>query len=320
MKILFITHPYPNYVPDLLLHGLRKLLGPDVVDFPRKDCVYDGVLGLGVCPEDQQCPGWFPADDGLIDRTDVWKKAERGHFTHVVCDVRATSVLQNELKELPPRLVLLDGEDTPVAFPPGRYVICRRETDGSDFSIPLPMAIPEELLAWITAYDCLPKTHVVGFLGSTADGRRRAIVERVSARFPDCLFQATAVPLPGSPTPVGRLGRDEYYQKLQMCHVVLSLAGAGFDTFRFWENAACHAVHVAERMPLFIPNDFQDGVHIHRFATLDELERLVERIWDHEEARSQMIEAGRRHLREHHLTSSRASYFLDRIGRAFGGR
>ena len=57
MKILFITHWYPNYVPDLLLHGLRKLMGPDVVDFPRKDCLYEGVLGLGVCPPDQLCPG-----------------------------------------------------------------------------------------------------------------------------------------------------------------------------------------------------------------------------------------------------------------------
>jgi hypothetical protein len=50
MNILFLTHPYPNYGPDLLLHGLRKLLGPAVVDFPRKDCVYEGILGLGVCP------------------------------------------------------------------------------------------------------------------------------------------------------------------------------------------------------------------------------------------------------------------------------
>ena len=45
MRILFICHPYPNYVPDLLLHGLRKIIGDDVVDFPRKDILYDGILG-----------------------------------------------------------------------------------------------------------------------------------------------------------------------------------------------------------------------------------------------------------------------------------
>ncbi|MCP4252938.1 MAG: hypothetical protein GY775_05940 [Candidatus Scalindua sp.] len=43
MKILFITDSFPNYVPDLLLHGLRKLLGEQVVDYPRKECLYEGV-------------------------------------------------------------------------------------------------------------------------------------------------------------------------------------------------------------------------------------------------------------------------------------
>ena len=57
MKILFLTHPYPNYVPDLLLHGLRKLLGPDVIDFPRKDCLYDGILGVGRLPGGPEMSG-----------------------------------------------------------------------------------------------------------------------------------------------------------------------------------------------------------------------------------------------------------------------
>ncbi len=39
--------------------------------FPRKDCLYQGVLGLGVCPPNQLCPGWFPADNGEIDRDDI---------------------------------------------------------------------------------------------------------------------------------------------------------------------------------------------------------------------------------------------------------
>ena len=49
-RILFLTDPYPNYVPDLLLHGLREVLGGDVVDFPRKDTLYRGQLS-GVCVE-----------------------------------------------------------------------------------------------------------------------------------------------------------------------------------------------------------------------------------------------------------------------------
>lgn len=88
MKILFVTHPYPNYVPNLLLRGLRKLLVPEVVDIPRKDCLYEGILGLGVCPDDQMCPNWFPSDEGQIDRDDIPGKIGGGDFDWVVTDVR----------------------------------------------------------------------------------------------------------------------------------------------------------------------------------------------------------------------------------------
>ena len=35
-RILMLCHEKPNYIPDLLLHGLRKLLGEAVVDYPEK--------------------------------------------------------------------------------------------------------------------------------------------------------------------------------------------------------------------------------------------------------------------------------------------
>ena len=89
MNILFFTHSYPNYSLDLLLHGLRKLLGPKVVDYPRKDCLYSGVLGLGICPQDQLCPNWFPHDNGSVDREDIWQKIHKGFFEYIVCDSRA---------------------------------------------------------------------------------------------------------------------------------------------------------------------------------------------------------------------------------------
>jgi hypothetical protein len=177
MRILFITHPYPNYMPDLLLHGLRKLLGTDVVDFPKKDCLYQGVLGLGVCSEDQLCPGWFPRDDGRIDREEIVEKVSRGYFDLIICDGRAAPFFSSIISVLPPRMVMLDGEDRPGYISPNRYPICRRETDGSDFSIPLPMALPEEIFQWISSYDAVPKEYSIGFLGCASHGRRLDLIE-----------------------------------------------------------------------------------------------------------------------------------------------
>jgi glycosyltransferase involved in cell wall biosynthesis len=317
MKLLFLTHPYPNYVPDLLLHGLRKLLGPAVVDFPRKDCLYEGVLGLGVCPDDQRCSGWFPTDNGQVDRSDVWAKAERGYFDLVVCDLRARPFLAEHLKRWPQRTVIIDGEDYPQKILPGPYIVCRRETDGSEYSIPLPMALPEEVFNWIARYDDVTKAYTIGFLGSTHDGARKQVVDTLARCYPQSLFQATAIPSSDAPTPKGRMGRDEYYRRLQQCRVVLTLAGAGYDTFRFWENAACNAVHAAAHMPLFIPDDFRDHHSILRFTTIDELRRRIDKLLADENRAKELVCHGRLQLISKHLTQHRAEYFLSRVKRAF---
>jgi hypothetical protein len=313
MKILFVTHPYPNYVPDLLLHGLRKLLGPAVVDFPRKDCLYNGVLGLGICPEDQRCPGWFPADEGQVDRDEIHIKIERNFFDWVVCDLRALAYLKELTRQWPRRLAVIDGEDHPQKITPGPFVVCRRETDGSDYSIPLPMALPQEVFEWIAYYDNQPKNFTIGFLGSTHDGSRKSLVEALSRHYPQSMFQATAIPSGDRPVPQGRMGRDEYYRRLQQCRFVLTLAGAGYDTFRFWENAACNAIHIAARMPLFIPDDFKDGQSILRFDAIDGLRRSIDPFLADEERSQELIRNGRYLLYTKHLTTHRAEYFLNRI-------
>jgi hypothetical protein len=308
MKILFVTHPYPNYCPDLLLQGLRKLLGPDVVDYPRKDCLYQGVLGLGVCPEDQLCPGWFPDDRNHIDREHIADKVAGGYFKYIVCDCRAIPWLLEHLPDRRARLVLIDGEDRPARIPLGNYIICRRETNGADFSLPLPMALPEEILQWIMTDDHLPKEYSIGFLGSTNDGRRRKIVEEIERFYPNTLFQTTNVPSAADSCPQGRLSRRKYYRQLQKCRIVLSLSWAGYDTFRFWENAACNAVHLAFRFPLYIPNDFTDNQNILRFDHPDELRRKIDPILDNFDKAREMIRNGRRHLVTYHLTTGRAEY------------
>lgn len=317
MRILFLTHPYPNYVPDLLLHGLRKLIGPDVVDFPRKDCLYEGILGLGICPDDQRCPNWFPQDYGTIDRDDIYRKATNRYFDYVISDIRALSFLQNHFNPLPEKLVIIDGEDFPQKIELGPYVICRRETDGSDFSIPLPMALPEEILHWISSYDHYPKTFSVGFLGSTNDGARRRIAEAIAENFPDALLKTSEVPTTDNPKPSERLGRAAYYGGLQHCKIVLSLPGAGYDTFRFWENAACNAVHLAQRLPLFIPDDFLEANHIFRFSDIGELISQVDKILQKPASHAEIIAQGRYHLARYHVTTARARYFIDRLKQAF---
>src|SRR5579859_1069168 len=130
MKLLLILASSPNLVPDMLLHGLRKIFGDQVVDFPRKDTVYDGIMVTAALGK---VPNLMAPDDG-VDRTDIPQKIKSGYFDMIVVDVRIFNEHVELLQEAASPIALLDGEDFPIPISPGRYAILRRETDGTDFS------------------------------------------------------------------------------------------------------------------------------------------------------------------------------------------
>ena len=312
MKVLFLIHPYPNYVPDLLLHGLRKLIGPAAVDFPRKTCLYEGVLGLGVCPPNQLCPGWFPADEEQIDRNDVPHKIMKGFFDCIVSDVRALGQWMTCLEQSRTPLAIIDGEDRPVPIQPDPilYFGARRMEPTAAFRCrwPCPRRFSTGSPPTIRCRSGIRS----GFWAAPATTAARNSSPNCAA-YPDGRFSASVVPSDQTPFPQGRYGRDAYYRELQACRVVLSLPGAGNDTFRFWENAGCNAVHMARRVPVYIPDDFCDGETILRFRGIEDMRPRIDAALNANEVSRELIASGRYHLFRFHLTTHRARYFLDRI-------
>ena len=114
-----------DYLADSLLHGLRSLLGADVVDVPRRDSLYAvedqsrvygrGFTLYGTLPEIDVWRGW------AIDR------AMRGEFDVVVfADIwrywGPWAQMRSRLFELKRRkvtLVAVDGHDSEVMYPHG---------------------------------------------------------------------------------------------------------------------------------------------------------------------------------------------------------
>ena len=309
MNVLMLCHGDPNYVPDLLLHGLRKLLGERAVDYPRKDTLYEGACGQ---PDLDKVPGLM-ADDTAVDRSDIDAAMRTGFFDFVIADVRALQDHGALLDECASPVAIVDGEDTPVEIKPGSYAVLRRETDGSDSSIPLPMSMPQEVLDWIERHAGVQKRHSIGFLGSRTPftQERNRLLDELAGRFPDSLLQAG----PREAGPI--LGRDDYYRAMQGCKMVLNLPGAGYDTFRYWENAACNALHIAKAMPLRIPDDFREGQEIVRFADLGELLQTVEGVLSGQIDWRAYAERSRAWLRAHHTTERRATQVLVRLQQFF---
>ena len=86
MKILFFTDSHEDYVPDSLLHGLKRLFGSQVVDYPRKDILYkkddlsknDKLWGRGFT-----LYTGLLEDDGA-DRYDIGQKLEDNFYDLVL--------------------------------------------------------------------------------------------------------------------------------------------------------------------------------------------------------------------------------------------
>ena len=119
MKILFLTSEHEDYLADSLFHGLRNLLGEDVIDFPKKDFLYKGFIENNII-RGKAFTLYGLLDDIPVNRNKVFDRFSKGEIELIIF-----SSIQRQLGfylELYPFLnkvntVIIDGEDTPALFP-----------------------------------------------------------------------------------------------------------------------------------------------------------------------------------------------------------
>jgi hypothetical protein len=121
MRVLYLTAPASDYLADSVLHGLRSLLGPDVVDFPRCDVLYRDASGaLAGRAHGRGFTLYGLLDDIPVDRYDVVGKVERGYYDLVV--ISSIHRQFGWFLQLRPwlrrdRTIILDGEDHGAIYP-----------------------------------------------------------------------------------------------------------------------------------------------------------------------------------------------------------
>jgi len=126
LRILFLTDDREDYLADGLLHGLRELPSVELVDYPRKECMYEGGRKSSVAPEFGVRGGGFSLygllqePPGGIDRSQIYRRLEAGWFDAVVLSNlwRQWGLLM-QWRELLARqpLLLLDGDDDERLYP-----------------------------------------------------------------------------------------------------------------------------------------------------------------------------------------------------------
>ena len=119
MKILYIVTEQEDYLSDGILYGLRMLYGPDVIDFPKKECMYVGNKGNVDYGRGFTLWGLLP--DLNIDRDHAKEQVDNGYFDIIIfSDIYRQQeiythwnvyLLLEQAKKQGKKIVFLDGSD-----------------------------------------------------------------------------------------------------------------------------------------------------------------------------------------------------------------
>jgi hypothetical protein len=137
VKILFLSEgDYTcDYQRDMTFHGLRTLFGPDVIDVPRIDTMYEGIDTTQLYGRGFTLYGLLP-DDSDVDRTNIPHKIATKYYDAVIFGSihRDRSHLDAVASMYSPdRIALIDGED---------HVTCLRGLPGTYFKRELAKPSP----------------------------------------------------------------------------------------------------------------------------------------------------------------------------------
>ena len=124
-SVLYLHSNAEDYLADSLLHGLRTVLGEDVVDVPRRDSMYAvadqgrtygrGFTLYGTLPEVDVFRAW-PIDRALRGEFDVIVFADIWRYWGPWAQLRSRLY---ELRRKGVTLVALDGHDSELMYPHG---------------------------------------------------------------------------------------------------------------------------------------------------------------------------------------------------------
>lgn len=160
MRLLYLSSAEgADYQCDMLFHGLRTLLGNDVVDIHRLWFMYADAFADDPARRDRLYGKGFSVygllgDDSGVDRDDIAAKIRNHYFDAVIFGSvhRCQMFLDDVLDAYDPQDILfIDGEDYPrQMFWPllHRGLYFKREQDaGQHGTLPIQFAIPEEKIA-----------------------------------------------------------------------------------------------------------------------------------------------------------------------------
>jgi hypothetical protein len=303
-----------DYLADSLLHGLKTLVGEDVVDAPRRDSLYRDftaerrarIYGCGFTL-------YGMLEDAPVDRERPFERAAAGEFDLVVVgDVWRRPDAWRALAPLAGRVdvAVLDGGDYPRPWPYGRraarHLLAPRPWRRARF-------FKRELTPVTERWARAGSVHEIAFsvpaekVISDADGDRPNLLSR------HVVDEEVAAAVGRAGTGYAFATEREYYDDLRSARFAVTVRRAGWDALRHYEIAANGAIpcfrDLGAKPTRCAPHGLSDGVNCVAYGSAEE---LLARLKGMPAGVERELRAGALEWARANTTSRRAAEFLSR--------
>jgi len=298
LRILFLTNDREDYLADGLLHGLRQLPGLEVVDYPRKECMYEGGRQCKVAPEfgvrggGFSLYGFLTEPHGGIDRSFIWQRLAAGWFDAVLIGNvwrQWGFLLQwHELFAAQP-LLLLDGDDDQRLYPRSGTRL-RQFGIGTGLTnlleLPSTHMFKRELTNRSRKWGLRLNVHPLAF--SIPESLISLKLPNKSQLFPSHIVDRDLSNKLGASANYVFADEQSYRSDLACSRFGITTRRAGWDCLRHYEIAAAGAVicfrDLAKKPVGCAPHGLIDGLNCISYESSDELLKRIDTLSVQEEA------------------------------------
>jgi hypothetical protein len=330
-RILFLTTPHEDYLADSLLHGLKSLLGAEVVDFPKAEFLYDtypserrrALYGNGF-----SLYGLLPDID--VDRSGAIERAVAGEFDLVVfADIWGGFELFAELADRlrGRRVAVLDGADRQEPYPyaglwwrrPARWTLPRAHKRALYFKRELT-----PLTGWYRSFLLLPPV-LAARLPSIRQMREIAFsfpAQKIVNEPPTAKRRLLASHVVDGEV-ARRLGvgtsyafddEADYYADLRSARFGITTKRAGWDCLRHYEQAANGCVPCFRDLQRKPPRCAPHGLNSSNCVSYRSVDELLSRLERLDEQSYHILREGALAWARANATVRRAGQFLAQCG------
>ena len=258
-RILYLASPSTDYLADSIFHGLRTMVGSDVVDYPKCDVLYKGCdLSASVHIHGKGFSLYGLLEDIPVDRMDIFHKLKAGFFDLVVFSsihrqyglyVQCLPLLKSGCT------LILDGEDHAAMYPyhgwywrrpyywflpraHNRFLYFKREWMPDTISYRWFLLPPR----WLS--ERLPTPPNLRSISFSIPAEKIVTEQPVKTKLftRHIVDPEVAANVPGSATGHVFDSEEDYYADLRSARFGITTKRAGWDAIRHYELAASGCV------------------------------------------------------------------------------